>query len=387
MKRNLFKQAAIIEPKEYVLADDLRDIIHKYNPNYLILDSGRDDGKSYAAKKFLVEEFWNNGVTFTYLRRTEVDLKRESPVLYWDDFGPEIQSITGGEWTTVTADSKFFYLARPSEEDPEKLEKGPAIANIHALSIARSYKSMQYPTAGYVLFEEYCTDSGYLYNETNRLMNYVSTIFRDRQGVVIMLGNKVSKINPYFRDWQLINAGKMQPGQVDVYRHHTTLDGSELVTNVVMYSPTTTRKTGKKKRKSMFFGTAAGMIEGQEYDSMDQPKLSDDVKRYRALYTVVFAPDPNACFLMTLLEHYEHPDRVLWYVEPKTSPIKPNTRVVGGPMIEGDYWTRDFTGLTPIEKEAFRLLQLGRVAFSDNLTGTEFYRALAGISSKTRGTE
>ena len=56
-------------------------------------------------------------------------------------------------------------------------------------------------------------------------------------------------------------------------------------------------------------------------------------------------------------------------------------------MIEGDYWTRDFTGLTPIEKEAFRLLQLGRVAFSDNLTGTEFYRALAGISAKTRGTE
>ena len=42
----------------------------------------------------------------------------------------------------------------------------------------------------------------------------------------------------------------------------------------------------------------------------------------------------------------------------------------------GPYYTNKFMAIHPKEVAAFRLLDMGRIAYSDNLTGTEFQRAL-----------
>lgn len=381
------------ELKRFVTAEDLREIRKNTDAQYIILTSDRNDGKSYAVKEVCLSDFWERGIEFSYLRRYEIDLKREDQALYWGDFtrhrpGIEnkVEELTGGKWSDIIVPrgSKSFALANPTGE-VGKYDIGPACGRIHALSVAKSYKSMQYPAIGNIIFEEFVTDSGYLYNEPSRLFQYVSTVLRSDVGTVWMIGNLVSRLNPYFREWQLVNALKMKPGDLDTYEQtYTDEEGNESHTRVAVFWPNV---EGKARKKSMFFGNAAGMIQGKRYDSKEQPHLERPRAEYLTRYICVVESGAGLNFLLSLLQHKDEPGRVLWYVEPKTTDIKPGTRIIGPEPHEGKFWTRDIIPLNDRERAAFRLLQFGRVAYSDNLTGTEFQRALAQMRVTGVGTE
>ena len=379
------------EKDRYVQSTTLNKIREDLRPQYFMITSDRNDGKSYAVKETALRDFWEKGLEFAYLRRYEIDIKREDQSLYWSDFSDGeknlVKEITGGKWSEVIAPrgGKTFNLANPVEGQPGKYDIGPLCGRIHALSIAKSYKSMQYPAIGNIIFEEFVTDSGYLFNEPSRLFQYVSTIFRGRMGTVWLVGNNVSRLNPYFREWQLVNALKMKPGDLDTYKEtYTDEDGNLSETTVAMYWPDVEGKAGKK---SMFFGNAAGMIQGKRFDSREMTHLERPRNEYEVRYSVVMESGAGLNFLMTLLQHRTERARVLWYVEPKTTEIQKGTRIIGAIPHEGRRWTKDFIPLTPREAKAFQYFKLGRVAYSDNLTGTEFQRALAQIRVTGSGTE
>ena len=217
--------------RDYITYKDLDKIIDKYEPQYIMLISGRNDGKSYAVKERALRRYLSDKEQFTYLRRFEIDHKRSDPALYWADFfkkdSNKVSELTDGLWDRISAEGKqYFYLAR---KEGKNIVKGDAIGYIHALSVQSSYKSLQFPDVTNIIFEEMVSDR-FLYNEPRILMNYVSTVLRSDIGRVWMIGNTITRINPYFREFQLTGFSKMQPGQVDVYDHtYTNDDGTESI--------------------------------------------------------------------------------------------------------------------------------------------------------------
>ncbi len=369
----------------YITYKDVEELRKEFDPQYMILFSARNDGKSYAAKESVLRRFWEKGEQFTYLRRQDIDIRRADQSLYWADFlglDNKVEEITGGAWSEIIADKDGFSLAKV-DEATGKMMKGPLIGYIHALSVAgKAYKSLQFPDVHTIIYEEFVTAEGYLFNEADRLQQYVSTVFRDRSDVCcVMIGNKITRLNPYFRQWQLNGIFKMEPGQTDVYdfREPDEETGEETTTRIIVHEPATAGKV--KGGKSMFFGASAGMIKGHSYDVKDQPRLRDRRREYDARYEVVV--DIGAAggrFLLTFLQHRIRRDEVVWYVEPKTSKPQEKTRLIGPDYVPGPYWTKDFTPLSDGERKAFQQLRYGRIVYSDNLTGTEFKRAMRQLS-------
>lgn len=364
--------------REYITDKDLDEIIDKYDPQYVMLISSRNDGKSYAVKKRALRQAIDHGDEFSYLRRYEIDLKRADPCRYWADFEKEgnnvFEQLSGGLYDCITQRNREVFLL--GKRAGKKIEEGKVVGHIHALSVAPSYKSLQFPNVRNILYEEFVSDR-FLWDEPRKLMNYVSTILRSNVGQVWLVGNTITRINPYFREWQLTGFHKMKPGQIDVYDQPFTDDGG-VVHNVrvCVHIPNVTAKS--KGIKGMFFGTAAGMIAGQKWDSKEQPHLEKNVREYDTLYEMVFDFDYNATYYMRLLQDRNRPDHVMWYVEPKTTKLQPGTRLISPRFNEsaGCLYTSRFTPISQRELRAFRLLDYGRIAYSDNLTGTEFQRAL-----------
>ena len=70
-----------------------------------------------------------------------------------------------------------------------------------SLSVASNFKSAQFPSVNWIIFDEFIIEKGgqYLVNEPTKLVNFYSTVSRYRPNVrVLMLANAVNITNPYF---------------------------------------------------------------------------------------------------------------------------------------------------------------------------------------------
>ena len=125
----------------------------------------------------------------------------------------------------------------------------------------------------------------------------------------------------------------------------------------------------REKNSGMFFGNAAKTITETVWETEESDTLTVDKRKCNVIHNVVMKYDDN----MFLMEFLELPDGVVtWYVSPKTTPIKPDTRVVSNELILSELATRSFIGLSEKEAQIFKYLKDDRVLFSDNLTATEF---------------
>ena len=366
---------------EYLSYKDVDKCIKSNDLQYLLMIGQRSNGKSYAAKELAIRKAWKDGEMFTYLRRRKEDLQDYMISEYFDDMvqpdskgRTKISEITGGAYSTITIFRKGIYLANTeSDGENEKVTRGPQIGYAHALSGLESLKSRQFPKVSLIIFEEFIATGLYLWDEPNKLQNYTSTIFRNRKGCVLMIGNTISRIVPYFTEWQLDGIPKQEQGSVDIYTFHT----GELDVRIGVFL------CGSLNHNSgMFFGASAKMILGGEWDRSEQPKLEHDRDDYETLYRIVFKFSAQAIYLMSFLWLREDHSTRLWYVEPKTTPIKPGSRVVCPDMCENILWTKDFKPVTPKENTVLLYLEMGKIAYSDNLTGTEFQRCMAQMRKK-----
>lgn len=365
---------------DYISYKDVQEILKNNDLQYLLMIGQRSNGKSYAAKELALREAYKQQApAFTYLRRHQTSLKGYMVEEYYadmcvpDDAGnTAIYYITNGEYSTVSYYKKAIYLANVDESG--KIQRGLLIGHVHALTELEAIKSRQYPTVNYILFEEFIATGLYLYNEPDMLQNYVSTIFRDRIGYVLMIGNTISRIVPYFTKWCLDGIQKQEQGSVEVYNFKT----DQTVTKVgVFLCESLHRSSG------MFFGHAAKMIVGGEWDRSEQPHLAHDIEDYITIYTMVFKYTDKAIYLMRFLQLREDHTQMVWYVEPKTTPIQPGTRVVSPELGESRLWTSDFLAIHPKEVVLMKYIRDNKIAYSDNLTGTEFKRCIDQMRSTT----
>ena len=361
--------------RTYVLYSDIEEAIKKYDLNYIICYGGRNDGKSYAAKEKVLRDFFETGAEFCYLRRYDSDIKRDADnTLYWEDFmkgSPnKIQELSRKAWDGIKAEKGRFFLYTIDENG--KQHSGAAVGYIHALSMSeKRYKSLQFPDVQTVIYEEFCTAGDYLYHESRLFSNYISTIARDRRINVIMVGNTISKHNIYFREWEMVNVPKQKPGTIDVYSY---ADESGNIIRVGAFY------THAIKENKMFFGQSAKMITGGEWDSIEQPKLEKDECEYNEAYRFILEIDANNRFLCRFM----YRDQIgVWYVTPKTTPAKAGERLISPDPVESPFYTSGLIPINATEQRLFPYFRMGRIAYSDNLTGTEFKRGIAQLSDLT----
>lgn len=345
-------------------------IIDKIAADMIIILGERSNGKSFAVKELLIKDAYKNGAQFGYLRRYAEDVKDYLVTEYFSDVirnknGHEyIKEWTNGEYTTITAYRKSIYFAN-YDEDADKIVRGKKIGRMFGLSASEHYKSLAFPEIKNIIYEEFVTNAYYLPNEPNMLLQFMSTIFRHEKGRVFCIGNKVSRICPYYGEYQLVNINKQKVGSIDTYIKKED-DGVE--TRIAVYMTHTL-----KFNSGMFFGNAAKAIAGGEWETSEHPHLRGHRDDYTTIYTLVFKFGMTT-FLLELLQSRINPNDFTWFVSPKNTPIQKNTRVVADTYNLSSLCTIGFVPLTKPESNIFNLIRQKKVCFSDNLTGTEFWQ-------------
>lgn len=146
----------------------------------------RGDGKTYDAKKRMINLFLKKGKQSIYLRRYKSELKKLDT--FFDDI---YQEFPGHK---IEVKGLKFYI-----DDKE-------FGFADKLSTFGSIKGATFPNVDLIYFDEFLIEKGskmlYLTSEGDALMSYCSTIFRKRKGVkMIALANSTSLLNPHFSYW------------------------------------------------------------------------------------------------------------------------------------------------------------------------------------------
>lgn len=325
--------------------------------DYVMVIGARNNGKSYAVKSLVLNKAYKEGTEFIYLRRYTLDIKDSTCELYFADC--PVSEITNGEYSTVVVYRKQIFFANVDENG--KAVKGPRIGYCMALSASEHLKSLAFPEVGYIIFEEFiATDAQYLYQEAEfKLQQLVSTIFRSRRGKVFLIGNTLSRIVPYYREWGLQEVvRKQKQGEIKYIKKGDATIAVYLTDALNINS-------------GMFFGNAAKTINDGMYEVKECAHLPKQYFKYNVLYTFVLWYNEHK-FLCQLLQDSAKANEVVWYVQPKTTELQKRTRVITNQFSTDPYYATSFKDLTENERQVVRMLLDGHVCYSDNLTGTEF---------------
>lgn len=329
----------------------------KTNARYMILLGQRANGKSYQVKLHALEDAYHNDKKFIYLRRWQLDIKQNNVTSYFDDM--PILDITEGNYVGVIAYQGYIYFYNIDEEHDNKIVRGKEIGRYLALNEDERYKSQVFKGYDKIIYEEFITDNLYLDNECKRLMNLVSTILRNDSGTVFLVGNLLSRLCPYFSEWCLTGTLKQKPGTIEIYHHH--MDNAVIDIAVEYCANADTQNT-------MFFGKAARMIVSGEWDTMDLPHLPGKQDDYECVYKVLFKYQEFR-FMLNLLVHDS--GGKLCFIYPHSGKTKVD-RII---QDEIDVNPLINSRLDPRRKPEAHILdcfRFGKVAYSDNLTGTDF---------------
>ena len=160
---------------------DLSKVLtHNSYINFLLGERGV--GKTWALKRYCINNFLKKGEQFIYLRRYKTELKKVS-AFFKDiqEFFPDHEFKVAG--STFIIDGKVAGYNFP-------------------LSTSLTLKSTPFPDVTTIVYDEFIIATGtyhYLNSECTAFLEFVETVFRLRDnGKIFMLANTLSAINPYF---------------------------------------------------------------------------------------------------------------------------------------------------------------------------------------------
>lgn len=326
------------------------------NAQYMILLGQRANGKSYQAKLVALKSAYENGTPFVYLRRWREDIKTKAVQAYFGDM--PIYTITRGEYDHIKVWNGEIYFATFADDGKEV--KSECIGRACALNESERYKSWTFIDYRYILFEEFITDKAYLIEEPRQLQQFVSTVARNDSITVLMIGNTLSRVCPYFSEWCLEGVLQQKQGTIELYHYHTD---NSVVDIAVEYC------ANANAQNKMFFGQTAKQIISGEWDTIDVPKLPRKYYEYEKVYEI-------------LLRYQKFEFVIELLVEPKNGGtlchIYPSTKRRKIYRIITDVFS-DLPNVTTkldIKKKPEAVMadcfRLDKVCFSDNLTGSDF---------------
>ena len=331
---------------------------------WMILYGMRSNGKSYAVKKHALERAYKHNEGFIYLRRWSEDIKAKEVSSYFDDM--PVKDITGGDYDGVTAWQGFFYWY--NIVDGKEVRSSKPIGRYCSLNQAERYKSQVFNTVSRIIFEEFLTNKIYLGSSANPepriLQQFVSTVARDRNIEVFLIGNTISRVCPYFTEWGLKGIMQQKPGTIDIYH----LRGENGVVDIAVENCEVVETKSK-----MFFGLASKQITSGEWEVNDCPKLLKPYQYYQMLYEVSISY-AEFSYIMQLLADGETGGYFV-YIYPNTKNRKTLRKITNvfhaDPMI-----TNGLNNKIRAEQVIAECFRSGKVCYSDNLTGTDFRQIL-----------
>ena len=196
--------------------------INKKDATYNVIFGERSNGKTYATLKQSLENYFDNGSQFAYIRRWSVDVqpKRMNNLFNAIIEDGYLEKLSGGKFTAIFYRTGRFYLCTYNDKGKPIYNENDIIGYAFSLSENEHNKANSYPRVTTIIFDEFLTNKIYLPDEFILFMNTVSTIVRQRTNVKIyMLGNTVNKFCPYFKEMGLTNILSMKQGSIDLYTY------------------------------------------------------------------------------------------------------------------------------------------------------------------------
>lgn len=324
------------------------------NADYNIILGERTGGKSYWTKNYVVSDCVKHKEKFVYLRRYDSDIKTIDVQQYFSDTNCK---KLGFDLITVYR-SELYATEIDNEGNYKRLY---CIGRAMSLSRMVSYKSQIFNDYTHIIYEEFVTDDIYLDNEPDTLLDFISTIFRNRKGKVWLIGNKLTRFCPYYFEWGLTRLSKQKNDTIDIYRLKA---GEEEITIAV-------ELTDKYGNDKMTFGHKRKNVTEGEWETRIYPKPPHPKNEYTVLYEILYMYS-GFKFVVSLLSHGDY---LCIKIYPYTTD-RNITRKITDEFSADVFTTPVLNVKNKAEMKIKELFALNKIVYSDNLTGTDFNNAL-----------
>lgn len=338
-------------------------LIYKEKSEWISCVGQRSNGKSFFWLGICVIEFFEFGYQIGYVRRQKEEVTNAGIEEYFSDvnFLKWLKENYGFDGVIQKEKKLYFYAC----DDEGKIikEQNTLFGKAFSLSTARNNKSLHYDLIENIIFEEFITDGAYLTSppEWKRWNNLMSTIFRDRKGRVILIGNTIERNCPYFREMG-VNILKLKQGTTTKFKSPDNID---FIVEYTGYNP--------NKKNQMFVGQSAKQINKGEWDSNIYPHLFVELDTVEKIYKFYYCYN-EFCFKC---ECFIYEDKKFIFVRPYDKED-----------LEYNYYDDIFEKGFHFEtnyfnyckknrhKKIWDIFLNNRVVYSDNLCGTEFNNCL-----------
>lgn len=300
---------------------DIKHLLKDYpDAYYYVVFGERSNGKTYSALSYALERYVKTGEQFAYVRRFGEDIRKKNLSNLFSGHVDNgfVSQITNEEYNSVNYTTSKFYLEKQNEDGTHEQCDEP-VGYAFDLNSMEHYKSISFPKITTIIFDEFMSRSGYLPNEWILFVNTVSTIVRQRSNIkIILLGNTVNKVCPYFQEMGLVHVKEQKPGTVDVYEY-----GDSGLQVVCEYTESSAKRGGK---------------ESDVYFAFDNPELKMittgawEIAIYPHLETKIAPKDIITNFFIDYNDELLHGEVVVKdegafiFLHAKTSPIKDEDR-------------------------------------------------------------
>lgn len=350
------------------------DQIDQENAIINIIFGERSNGKSYQVKhKKGVLKYLKTGKRFILMRRWKEEITTEKVEQYFADV--DVEKITNGKYNCITIYRKQLFLSYYDFETC-KTKRGEKIGYVVALSTEQNYAGASYLDVEDIIFEEFMSRSEYLANESDKLMNFRSTVDRKRNVVKLWLvGNSISRVCPYINDWGLhqiisnqkqgtIESVELPTGTFDDNGNEVTLKCS------IEYC----QPTGQT---SYAIGTHKDMLNKGSWQTDPQPHLPKSKNEYYSAFRFIFLYKSFKFICEYLID--KKTKESCWFIYPYKGEINDKTVVISDMIKVSRYWQRDIYNTNFKNQTLNDLLKTfreGKIFYSSDLCGTDFKQVI-----------
>lgn len=341
------------------------DNIDKIGARFNIIYGERSNGKSYQVKhKKAVEKYLKTGKRFILMRRWKDEIQTSNIEQYFQDV--DVAKLTNDKYNCITVYRKRLYLSNYDNE-LNKTKRGEHIGYVVALSTEQNYAGASYLDVEDIIFEEFMSRGLYIAGEPSKLMNFYATVDRKKLTTrVWLVGNTISRVCPYLREWglqQIVSSQKQ--GTIKI---KTIKNNDEDIKIAIEYCKSTGQSSGT-------IGTNAKMINTGSWDSKPQPKLPNSYSEYKKLYTIGFQYQ-GFKFLGELLTDNKN---LFWFIKPYMKDFKDNIIIFSDEIKTKRNWQTDIYNISINNIKLQHLLQTfktDKIFYSSDLCGTDFKQAI-----------
>ena len=318
---------------------------------------------------FGVTHYLETGKKFILCRRWGADLTTSWIEKYFSDV--DVKKLTKGKYTAITVWRKDLFFSNIDEN--YKIKRGEKIGTCIALSQEQHFSGASFLDYDNIIYEEFMERGAWLKNEAERLQILYSTVDRKRGTTkVVMVGNTITKINPYLLDWNLLDTVKnLKQGEIAEVDTGTTYELEDGTIKPVTIALEYCRSSGGK---TLAFGSAKTMIDSGAWQSRPQPKLTESKNNYKIIYRIGFEYK-GFRFIGELIKKEKEYN---WFIYPHKNKFDDKIIVFSDRVVESRLWFRDIYSARVPERlrKILDTFRESSIFYSDDLTGTDFKTAI-----------